>query len=95
MNFHDAQMSDITVVLDKRWEDKLADAVEQLKKHGVEIREASDDNGVVDGVIETAKVHELQKLDCVDYVRTTFSWIADYPPGDPRDLDKVSREIED
>jgi hypothetical protein len=87
-------MSDVTVVLDKRWEHMLDQAVEVLKNAGVQVRDASDDNGVVEGVIETAKVHDLQKLDCVDYVRTTFSWIADYPPGDPRDLDKIAREMD-
>jgi hypothetical protein len=95
MNFNDAQMSDITVVLDKRWENDLAGAVEHLKKAGVEVRSADDNNSVVEGVCESAKVKELEKLDCVDYVRTTFSWIADYPPGDPRDQDKVAREDED
>ena len=92
MNFNDAQMSDVTVVLDKRWENDLAGAVADLKKQGLEVRSADDDNSVVEGVIETSKVKALEKLDCVDYVRTTFSWIADYPPGDPRDQDKVQRE---
>jgi hypothetical protein len=95
MNFRDAQMSDITVVLDKRWEHQLDDAVEQLKREGMNVQDARDENGVVDGVIETRKVQDLQKLDCVDYVRTTFTWIADYPPGDPRDLDRVAQESDD
>jgi hypothetical protein len=95
MNFNDAQMSDITVVLDKRWENNLGGAVEELKKAGVEVRSADDNNSVVEGVCESAKVKELEKLDCVDYVRTTFSWIADYPPGDPRDQDKVARESDE
>lgn len=92
MSFHDAQLSDITVVLDKRWADDLAGALAILKQNGVQVRSADDDTSVVEGVVETCKVHDLQKLDCVDYVRTTFSWIADYPAGDPRDLDKVDRE---
>lgn len=95
MNFCDAQMSDITVVLDKRWEHNLADAVSQLKNQGMSIRNADDDQSVVEGVIEAGKVHDLQKLDCVDYVRTTFTWIADYPPGDPRDRDRCQRDVDD
>jgi hypothetical protein len=94
MSFHDAQMSDITVVLDKRWEDDLAGAVEILKQNGVDVRSADDDTSVVEGVVESSKVHDLQKLDCVDYVRTTFTWIADYPAGDPRDKDQVNREYD-
>lgn len=95
MNFCDAQMSDITVVLDKRWEHNLPDAVDQLQKQGMAIRTANDEQSVVEGVIESRKVHDLQKLDCVDYVRTTFTWIADYPPGDPRDQDNCHRDVGD
>jgi hypothetical protein len=95
MPFQDAQMSDITVVLDKRWENDLGGACEVLKQQGMQIRSADDDTNVVEGVIETSKVHDLNKLDCVDYVRTTFTWIADYPAGDPRDQDKVNREVDD
>ena len=94
MIFNDAQMSDVTVVLDKRWEDDLAGAVEILKQNGVDVRNADDDTSVVEGVVETSKVHDLQKLDCVDYVRTTFTWIADYPAGDPRDKDNANREYD-
>jgi hypothetical protein len=85
-------MSDVTVVLDKRWENDLAGAVKQLQDAGLQVRSANDDNSVVEGVIESAKVHDLQKMGCVDYVRTTFTWIADYPAGDPRDKDKCNRE---
>ena len=87
MNFHDAQMSDITVVLDKRWESDLEGAVKILKDAGVEVHKADDDNSVVEGSIESCKVHELEKLDCVDYVRKVISYDVNFPPGDPRDRD--------
>jgi hypothetical protein len=92
MPFNDAQMSDVTVVLDPKYADKLPEAIEEMKKCGLSVANSDDNSGVVEGTVLSEKVQDLQKLDCVDYVRTTFSWIADYPPGDPRDLDKVSRE---
>ena len=85
----DANVSDIVVVLDKAYEEKLAEALEKLKQCGMEVSNADDDNSVVEGLIETCKVHELEKLDCVDYVRKVFSYDANYPPGDPRDRDGV------
>ena len=85
----DANISDIVVVLDKRWENDLNGALEFLKKCGMEVASADDDNSVVEGQIETYKVHDLEKLDCVDYVRKVFSYDANYPPGDPRDRDGV------
>jgi len=94
MRFIDALMADVTVVLDKRWEQMLADAVEVLKQAGLDVRTADDDRGLVEGVIESQKAHDLQKLECVDYVRVTFTWVADYPVGDPRDKDNCSREYD-
>ena len=83
----DANISDIVVILDKRWEEKLTEAVQQLKDRGMRIECADDDNSVVEGSIETHKVHDLEKLDCVDYVRMVMSYDVNYPPGDPRDRD--------
>ena len=51
-----------------------------------------NDQSVVGGCIETPKVKDLEKLDHVRYVRRVFSYTADYPVGDPRDLDKCEDE---
>jgi hypothetical protein len=39
----------------------------------------------VEGTIRSDKVHDLKKVDCVEYVRPVSTWIADFPKGDPRD----------
>jgi len=83
----DARISDVIVNLDRRWGDKLNDAVNQLRQAGLDVRDAHDENNMVEGTIDVEKVHGLEKLDCVDYVRTVFTYDADYPPGDPRDRD--------
>jgi hypothetical protein len=83
----DANITEIIVILDKAWENNLAGAVEMLTKAGMSIDKADDDNSVVEGEIETPKLHDLEKLPCVDYVRKVFSYDANYPPGDPRDRD--------
>jgi hypothetical protein len=85
----DAIVSDVVVVLDKAYEDRLDDAVAMLKAAGMQIRHADDDNSVVEGLVEESKVHALEKLESVDYVRKVFTYHANYPPGDPRDLDKL------
>ena len=85
----DARISDVIVTLDKRWEDKMKEALGMLKQAGLEVREADDDNSVVEGLIDVCKVHDLEKLDAVDYVRTVFTYDADYPPGDPRDTNGI------
>ena len=83
----DARVSDVVITLDKRYENDLNGAVDILKKAGLDIREANDENSVVEGTIDVGKVHDLEKLECVDYVRTVFTYCANYPPGDPRDVD--------
>jgi hypothetical protein len=83
----DARISEVIVTLDKRWENKLDEAVAQLKKAGLDVSSADDDNSIVEGCIDVSKVPDLQKLDCVDYVRTVFTYDANFAPGDPRDKD--------
>ncbi|HEY7086667.1 MAG TPA: hypothetical protein VH518_01180 [Tepidisphaeraceae bacterium] len=85
----DAAISDVVITLDKKYGDKVGEAVNTLKKAGLEVRDANEDNSVVEGTIDVGKVHDLEKLDCVDYVRTVFTYLANYPPGDPRDRDGV------
>lgn len=79
----DARISDVMVTLDKRF--KNGEAIEQLKKAGLEIADPGDGQAVIEGLIDVNKVRDLEKLDCVDYVRTVFTYWADYPAGDPRD----------
>ena len=85
----DAMMAEVVVVLDKRYEDKLKECVVSMQGLGLEVINADDDNNVVEGTINAFRVHELEKLDCVDYVRKVLTWEANYPPGDPRDVDGV------
>jgi hypothetical protein len=85
----DALISDVVVVLDKAWEDRLKDALSDLRAAGLAVRSADDDNSVVEGLIDAHKVHALEKLPCVDYVRKVFTYEANFPPGDPRDIDKM------
>ena len=85
----DAVISDVVVILDKAWETRLKEALETLKAAGLDVRSADDDNSVVEGLIDAHKVHALEQLPCVDYVRKVFTYEANYPPGDPRDIDKM------
>lgn len=87
MNHHDATIADIVVCLTSAYADRLDDAVAQLKAVGMEVCSADDDNSVVEGTINADQLGALRELDCVSYVRNVFTYIADYPPGDPRDLD--------
>jgi hypothetical protein len=47
------------------------------------------DDNVIEGTIESEKLKELGKVPGVEYIRTVFTYAANYPPGDPRDRDGV------
>ena len=80
----DAIISDIVVVLDKAFEERLPDAVSMLKSCGMEVRSADDENSVVEGTIDEHRVHDLEKLDCVDYVRKVFTYDVHFRQDDSR-----------
>lgn len=92
MDHRDAFISDITIVLKPAFADQINLVVEQLNIVGVGITSVNEDVGAIEGSIESNKVHVVEKMDFVDAVRTTFNYIADYPTGDPRDLDGPETE---
>jgi hypothetical protein len=89
--YQDAYISDIVVVFDESADNKFEDVVAKLKEHGMQIASADKDNGVIEGTVDSSKIHEIDDLPGVSYVRSVFTYVADFPPGDPRDRDKVAR----
>ena len=83
----DCYVSDIIAVIDEKHSDELAKVVEQLKSAGVEVSSVNDDEHVIEGTVESQKLKEVGKVPGVEYVRTVFTYAANYPPGDPRDRD--------
>ena len=86
-NHRDAVLSDITVVIKTEFGDQLKDVIEQLNAVGLGISSVNEDGFVIEGTIDQTKVLQIGQLTFVQAVRTTFSYVADYPVGDPRDLD--------
>lgn len=87
MNHQDAYVSDITVVAEDLNRDDMIAVVEKLKTSGMEVDEVDHVKGVIEGTILADKVESLRKIDHVKYIRIELTYIADYPTGDPRDLD--------
>jgi len=90
MDHRDAAVSDVTVVLDAAHGAHINEAVAALKLVGLEVDDVNRDEGVVEGVIEAGQIPQLKKLPWVEYVRVEFTYIADFPPGDPRDRDTAT-----
>jgi len=95
MNHCDAEISDLVVVLKGEYAERQEEAQRLLRGLGMEIRSVDEDNGVVEGSIQSKHLQELKKLPCVEYVRSVFTYVADYPPGDPRDKDQECSQTTD
>jgi Cys-tRNA synthase (O-phospho-L-seryl-tRNA:Cys-tRNA synthase) len=94
MNHRDAEITEVVVVVHSNYCNRLEEAVAKIKGFGVEVFSTDVDECVISGSIETFKVPELEKLDCVNYVRSVLTYIADFPVGDPRDQDLQEEDDE-
>jgi hypothetical protein len=83
----DAYVSEIIAVVDDKHSNDLNKVVEQLKSAGVDVSNVNNDECVIEGTVESQKLKEVAKVPGVEYVRTVFTYAANYPPGDPRDRD--------
>ena len=93
MAHQDAELSDVFVVLVDEPGMTARDAANKLRDLGLAVSGVDEPNGVVEGTIETAKIKSLKQLDFVKHVRSVFNYIADYPPGDPRNLDPEDDDL--
>jgi hypothetical protein len=93
-NHQDAEITEIVVVLEKIFENRLHEAVEILKAAGMDVFSSDEEDNVVEGAIESVKLVEIQKIPGVNYVRSVLTYIADYPAGDPRDQDGAEDDDE-
>jgi hypothetical protein len=85
----DGSFSEVVVILDAAYENRLGQAISQLEQLGLQVLLADDDHSVVQGLIDAGKLAALESLPCVDYVRRVFTYDANFPPGDPRDRDGI------
>ena len=91
----DAEIADVVVVLSTGCEGKVDEALESLRGAGLDVSESDMDNLTVAGTIDAAKLPALRSMGCVNYVRVSMTYIADYPPGDPRNHDATPADAAD
>lgn len=88
MTTSEAYLSDVVIVAEDAAADHLDGLAKQLAAEGLEVRDVRKDVGVIEGTCDHSLVKRFDEHPGVSYVRTVFSYIADYPPGDPRDRAK-------
>ena len=85
----DAYISDVMVNTEPTAEHPFNAVVDDLKKCGMTMYSIDENNCTLEGAVESSKVGAIDEMPGVKYVRTLFTYVADYPPDDHRDLDKV------
>ena len=83
----DGYFSEVVIMLEELTTEQTNEVVERLKAAGLEVSRVDDDMSVVEGTIDAGRAHDLKHLPHVRYVRSIFTYLANYPPGDPRDRD--------
>ena len=74
MTHRELEMTDVVVVLDDLNDEQTLAAVEQLKTAGLCVESVDNDNSVVEGSVEAARLPELRKVAHVRYVRSVFTY---------------------
>ena len=82
-NYQDAFISDVVVTIDETPERTFDQMVDSLKSAGMQINDLCKDRCVIEGTVDSGKVRGIDDMPGVEYVRTVFTYVADYPPGDP------------
>ena len=88
----DAYISDVVVVVDETAENNMDQLVDRLKQQGMCIENINRNEGIVEGSVDASKLRTIDDLPGVEYVRSVFTYVADYPAGDPRDRDGQADE---
>ena len=77
MEYSDAEVADIVVIIDEKFAGRNQEVVDRLKNAGMRIDSVDDDDGAVEGTVEAAKLPEIEKIEGVEDVRIVFAYIAD------------------
>ncbi len=87
MSHHDADISEVIIILHEEAGGTLDETLLKLMEWCVSIGEVDRDEAAVQASVESTKLKALEQLSFVKYIRRVFEYTADFPPGDPRNLD--------
>jgi len=78
-----AEIADVVIVLMTRDQDSIESGYRPVQSLRVGSGGHQPDEGVIEEASTPAKVHDLKSVPGVSYVRSVFTYTADYPEGDP------------
>lgn len=85
----DAYICDVIVIPTDQAAENLEGLLATLRQNGLEVREIHADQTAIEGTIDAGKIRGMEALAEVEYVRCVYSYIADFPDDDPRNVSEV------
>lgn len=85
MAHYDAFISDVVIIIDDVHY-PFESMVEKLATAGVMEMKVRPDQHVIEGSVDSSKLREIDEMPGVEYVRAVFTYSADFPEEDPRNL---------
>jgi hypothetical protein len=92
MDHQDAEITEMVIIMSRSCEGRLPEAVEALKKAGVDVISVDEEEFVVSGTIDAGRISVIEKLECVNYVRLVQTYIAERPTGTASRDDEAEEE---
>jgi hypothetical protein len=69
---------EVVIVLEPLNDEQTQRVVKDLESRGLRVDSVDNDNSVVEGTIEAARLHEIESAPSVRYVRKEFSYLAEF-----------------
>jgi FlaA1/EpsC-like NDP-sugar epimerase len=84
-DYPDAYITEVVIVLDDLSDERTVEVVKDLESRGLFVDRVDNGNSVIEGRVELGRVPEIEAARSVCYVRKTFTYAAEFPPGHPLD----------
>jgi hypothetical protein len=75
----DKYFTEVVIILEPLDDEQMKRVVSELQSRGLRVDSVDNDNSVVEGTIESSRLHDIESAPSVDYVRQEFTYVAEFP----------------
>ena len=75
----DRYFTEVVIILEPLDDKQMKGVVGDLESRGLRVDSVDNDNSVVEGTIESSRLHDLSSAPFVNYVRQEYTYVAEFP----------------
>jgi hypothetical protein len=75
----DKYFTEVVIILEPLDDEQMKRVVSELQSRGLRVDSVDNDNSVVEGTIESSRLHDIESAPSVGYVRQEFTYVAEFP----------------